>query len=76
MPLVEQRKPRHWYYKPNGMTFGEINDEMSPQSLGEFVKVPRPKTASELPQPSLGFREHLITNFPHAMLLLIINLMV
>ena len=28
---------------------------------------------SEIPQTSLGFRGHLITNFPHIMVLLIIN---
>ena len=36
-----------------------------PSSLGRFVKV--------LPKTSLGFRGHLITNFPHVMVLLIIS---
>jgi hypothetical protein len=41
-------------------------------TLGRFVEFPR-AAPSGIPQTSLGFRGHLITNFPHIMVLLIIN---
>jgi hypothetical protein len=40
-------------------------------TLGRFVEFPR-AAPSGIPQTSLGFRGHLITNFPHIMVLLII----
>jgi hypothetical protein len=39
-------------------------------TLGRFVEFPR-AAPSGIPQTSLGFRGHLITNFPHIMVLLI-----
>jgi hypothetical protein len=42
-------------------------------TLGRFVEFPR-AAPSGIPQTSLGFRGHLITNFPHIMVLLIIIL--
>jgi hypothetical protein len=41
-------------------------------TLGRFVEFPRAAPLG-IPQTSLGFRGHLITNFPHIMVLLIIN---
>jgi hypothetical protein len=40
-------------------------------TLERFVEFPR-AAPSGIPQTSLGFRGHLITNFPHIMVLLII----
>ena len=42
-------------------------------TLGRFVEFPR-AAPSGIPQTSLGFRGDLITNFPHIMVLLIINI--
>jgi hypothetical protein len=42
-------------------------------TLGRFVEFPR-AAPSGIPQTSLGFRGHLITNFPHIMVILLINL--
>ena len=42
---------------------------MSPQASAGFVKVPR----ANAHKSSLGFRGHLITNFPNVMVLLIIT---
>jgi hypothetical protein len=41
-------------------------------TLWRFVEFPR-AAPSGIPQTSLGFRGHLITNFPHIMVLLIRN---
>ena len=41
-------------------------------TLGRFVEFPR-AAPSGIPQTSLGYRGHLITNFPHIMVLLIIT---
>ena len=41
-------------------------------TLGRFVEFPR-AAPSGISQTSLGFRGLLITNFPHIMVLLIIN---
>jgi hypothetical protein len=37
------------------------------------VEFPRAAPPEGIPQTSLGFRGHLITNFPHIIVLLIIN---
>jgi hypothetical protein len=37
-------------------------------TLGRFVEFPRAQPEG-IPQTSLGFRGHLITNFPHIMVL-------
>ena len=52
----------------NTMTCQEIGDKMSPLASGGFVKV--------FHKSSLGFRGHLITNFPNVMVLLISKRMV
>ena len=44
-------------------------------TLGRFVEFPR-AAPSGIPQTSLGFRGHLITNFPHIMVLLINKLLI
>jgi hypothetical protein len=44
-------------------------------TLGRFVEFPR-AAPSGIPQTSLGFWGHLITNFPHIMVLLIIVVLI
>jgi hypothetical protein len=55
----------------NTMICWEISDYIS-LTLGWFVEFPR-ATPLGTPQASLGFRGHLLTHFPHIMVLLMIS---
>ena len=46
---------------------------MFPQASGRFGEVPQAYGLQDLHESSRGLRGHVITNFPHVMVLLIIN---